>query len=469
MRPSRFLSMSDAERRAFVLDGGTYATIAYLAAPAMLMGAVQALIPFVDALFVYNAAGAGTGASVSFVAPIVNTASAFGAGLGVAGVAVIGQANGAGNERAAAELRRQFLFTVLASGAVACAAIWLFGARLLAPLPEELRSDAGIYLSLTAAGIPLTYFTFAYNALASAKGRTERPFYRVLLVFVSKAALNAVFVWALGLGALGAGIAGLGANAAAALWMARELLAERRKGPVLPPFAVDRGTVLRFLALGVPSALTQASNTISFYIMNGQAAGFGSAVLNGFGIANMTNSVFFAPASAIGSAVAASVSMAGGAGRYGRSADVARAGLALGAASSVLFALVLLPAAPALVSLFSRDPEVLRHASDAMRVFSVSIIGFAVFNIVSSAFAGTGRADVQLLIAVLRVWVIRVPATFAIELCFPGIGAYAVWIPMALSNFGTAAAALLLFRRIDWAHRAVEPKVDKEKQWRPSS
>lgn len=452
-----------------MLEARPARAILLLGAPLVATGFLQAATPFVDALFVYNAAGDGAGASVAFAGPIAGVAGAFGAGLGAAGLAVIGQAAGSGDRRGADYLARRFLALALAAGSLA-GLLLAFGASLfLGPLEAGLRGDAAAYLALSALGLPLLYFTQAYTAIASARGRTEKPFWRALLGFGAKLCLDALFVLFLRGGARGAGWASLGSSLLVAAFMAWDLARGARDAASQEPAGggesgapaerrrvlVEPGVASSLLRLALPAALTQASVSLSFILMNGQAASYGRDVLNGFTIANTTNSLFFAPAAAIGQAVATMVAISSGAGRADRCREATRTGLALGLLLSTLLACCLLPGASALVSLFSRDPGVLRHAADAMRVFSVSILGFTLFSVVIGAFSGIGRTEVPFLIAVLRIWVLRVPVAWLLQRAWPGLGPYSVWLSMGVSNFGTAAAALLLLRGIRYDHRAL--------------
>jgi len=459
---------TDAVRRALILEGSLLKTIIILALPNMLVGLVQALTPFVDSLFIYNLAGDKAGASVAFAGPILNLVQAFGIGLGSAGLAIIGQANGSGDRVKARGLSRRFLYVVLATGFVAAIVLLAFAGLAVAPLGPELAASAVLYLQMTAFGLPFMYFGSAYNAIALGYGRAEKTLYRALINLVVKIVADIVFVLILKGGVMGAAWATLLSTVVASSFMATDLiswskksiaddnLAEQKEKFHLPmvPF------VLKLFKLGFPATLVQASNSLSFYFMNNEAARFGTEVLNGFGIANTINSIFFAPPSSIGSAVAATSAITSGAQAFDRARLLARAGLWLSIGTSLLFTGLLFPLSEFLSSLFTRTPNVLMHAAEAMRYFSVSLVGFAIFNVIAGAFSGIGRTDVPLWIAVARIWVLRIPVVFLALWLWPVLAEKAVWISMAVSNFATAGFALLLFRHIKWDHKALG-KLDK--------
>lgn len=455
----------DEQRRSLILSGGLFRSIIVLGAPNMLMGLVQAITPFVDSLFIYNAAGDTAGAAVTFAGPVLNFVQAFGIGLGSAGLAIIGRANGAGNREQTRMLSIRFLKTVSAVGIVAGILLVIFASYAVSPLSPSLSPSAAHYLRLTSICIPFMYFASAYNAIALGRGLAEKTLYRSLINLVLKITGDYIFILMLHKGVTGAAQATLLASIASTLFMAYDLRSwfrnEHKRAinhseikPVQPQMP-QSAFVLILFKLGIPSALVQASTSLSFYFMNNEAARYGTAVLNGFGIANTINSIFFAPAAAIGTAIAASSAITCGAKAFSRARHLSSAGLWMAAISSLVFTAILFPAAKPMVSIFSKTPEVVSFATEAMQYFSISIIGFAIFNVIAGAFSGIGKTAVPLWIAIIRIWILRVPVVLVLGYFLPDLQEKIVWISMAVSNFGTAAVALIMFRHIPWSHSSL--------------
>jgi Na+-driven multidrug efflux pump len=459
------LPLSD-NRRQLILEGGLWRAIIALTLPNIAVGFIQAITPFIDSLFIYNTVGDGAGAAVTFAGPVLNLVQAFGAGLGVAGLAVIGRSNGSGDLVRTRLLAGRFLKIVLATGAVASLVMLAISTAAVSSLPPKLIGQAAGYLQLSAVGVTFSYFGAAYNAIAMAYGRAEKTLYITGLSLGLKVGGDLLFVVLLRGGVLGAAWSSVAAAAGAAAVMTWDLLRATQAQPAVaerlalpepasglsPAVPIPKLPLFIFalFRMGIPAALVQASNSLSFYIMNQAAAHYGTTVLNGFGIANTVNAVFFSPVAAIGSAVAAAAAITSGAKVFERGKQLAKAGLWMSAGLSLVFTVILFPSSELVVSAFSRSPEVVRHAAEAMRVFSASIIGFALFNVVSGTFAGTGRTGVPLSIAVLRIWILRIPVVLVLAWLWPGLKEQAVWISMAASNVGTALVALILFWRMRW-------------------
>ncbi|MEN6298098.1 MAG: MATE family efflux transporter, partial [Rectinema sp.] len=92
-----FLHQSTEQRRNLILNGSISSTLIFLAAPTLMLGVVQALMPLIDGLFINNIAGTLVASSVTFSEPVINMAVALAQGLSVAAMAIIGQLNGSGN------------------------------------------------------------------------------------------------------------------------------------------------------------------------------------------------------------------------------------------------------------------------------------------------------------------------------------------------------------------------------------
>jgi putative MATE family efflux protein len=453
----------DEDRKKQILTGSPLRSIIILGVPSMLTGLVQAVTPFADSLFIYNISGDTAGAAVTFAGPVINFLQAFGLGLGAAGLAVIGRSHGSGNRKRSFAVSVQFLKTSIISGCIAASFLAVFAGYATRPLDPSLSGTATAYLRLTAIGLPFMYFASAYNAIALGHGRAEKPFHRALLTLVLKISGDILFVMIMRQGVNGAAAATLFSSVLSSVFMVydlRKMFSGQRMTNTTALLMKTTGMgsskfFLTILMLGVPSALVQASTSLSFYFMNNEAARYGTDVLNGFGIANTINSIFFAPAAAIGSAVAAAAAITCGAKQYGRAKTLSREGIRIAIVSSIVFTAILFPLSEPLVSIFSRTVSVVSHASEAMRYFSASIIGFALFNVVAGAFSGIGKTTVPLWIAVIRVWILRVPVVLVLEALTPSLSEKIIWISMAVSNFGTAAVALIMLRHISWKHNTL--------------
>src|SRR5659263_438014 len=104
-----FLHQSTVQRRELILKGPIIPTIIMLSLPTIMMGSVQSLIPLTDGLFINNLAGTTAASAITYCGPIINMMSALAQGLGIAGMAMIGQHNGRGEFKKAKEISTQIV------------------------------------------------------------------------------------------------------------------------------------------------------------------------------------------------------------------------------------------------------------------------------------------------------------------------------------------------------------------------
>ena len=97
------------KRRDLILKGSIPKTLLFLAAPTLMMGVVQSIMPAIDGLFINNILGTMAASSITYCGPIINMLVAVAQGLSVAGIAMIGQMNGRGNFKAAKHTSTQIV------------------------------------------------------------------------------------------------------------------------------------------------------------------------------------------------------------------------------------------------------------------------------------------------------------------------------------------------------------------------
>jgi Na+-driven multidrug efflux pump len=97
------LKQSSAARIKMITEGNIIKNLMFLSIPGTLMILIQALMPIIDSIFVYNFDNALSGAAISYITSVQNIFVNGAQGFSAASGAVIGQMNGSGNSRAEGE------------------------------------------------------------------------------------------------------------------------------------------------------------------------------------------------------------------------------------------------------------------------------------------------------------------------------------------------------------------------------
>ena len=248
------------------------------AVPLLLGNWLQLAYNAVDAIIVGRFLGQGALAAEGVAGPVMNLVILAISGLCIGAGVLMSEACGARD----ADTLRAVLATTLLAGAALCVAVALLGAvcapwvlRALA-VPGEIYAPALAYLRVTFLGAP---FTFFYNALAAALksiGDSKTPLKFLAFSAVLNAALDLVFIGALGFGIVCSAVTTVAAEAASAL-LAAVYLARRAPGlcPARRDWRIRPALLGRIARYGAVTALQQAVQPICKVLIQGQVNALG--------------------------------------------------------------------------------------------------------------------------------------------------------------------------------------------------
>jgi len=436
------------ERRDLILNGPILRTLMLLSAPSVMLGLVQSLMPLMDGLFINNIAGNIVASAVTYSGPVINMASALGQGLSIAAMAILGQMNGRGD---LARSKRTAAQIVIFGAALGClSAPFLVGAAALvsAGVHREIARDVFLYLSLNALVLPFSFMESIYNGIMNANGKPEAPFVRMVLMLVAKIAFNFVFIYFIRLGVVGCVLSSLCANVLVTVWMYWELFWKPGEDRLeLGGFRFEGPVLRELVGVGFPAMLNSLFLNLGFFLINNETQKYGPVVLTAQGIAgNITNVCFILPG-VFSSAVTMMVSMSIGAGDSAKARRSCWIACAASAATAVVVIAVVVPLAPYLTLLFTREEELRAIAIRALHIYTYSVVGFGVCMTVQGAFVGLGRTKVPLVLGILRIWLLRYVFILATE---RELSFYAVFWGNLFSNYAAAVLALVLIARTKW-------------------
>lgn len=422
----------------------------HITLPMMLISFIQPLIIFIDNIFLATI-GDTQLAAVGIVTPVINLINAFSVGLGSAGIALIGNYIGRDDREKSQFLSRQLISLSLLISVMGAIIVFIFGQFAIAGIKGQLLDNTRIYLYITAVGIPLVFLNSSYVSIKRANGASLAPLIIMIMALVFKSVFNYITINLLGLEIAGAAYATIATNLVIVIIDYYDLFRKKYCGEIsLKNFKLDKIAMINMSKIGLPSALSSASNHFSFILMNGQALSYGEEVLTAYGIANTLNSMFFNPITAVGGAMATIVSQNVGAGKIDRAKEAYRKTTKISFAISILLAIILVPLSGVMVRIFTDTEIVVYHATNAMRIYSVAIIGWSVFQAQQGVFIGTGKTKITLYSTIIRIWVLRIPFVYICDIVAPNMNEYTIWYSMLVSNIGILVYTCYKIKKIKW-------------------
>jgi len=395
---------------------------------------------------------AAVGVSMPFLFISISVGMAF----GNAGTALVSQYTGAGRHREADRAAGQTLLLLSILSVGVAAPMILLAPQLfdLVRVPGAVAGVATIYFRIVVLALPLTAFAMGYGAALRALGDTIT----VVIIGACANGLNIVldplliFGW-VGLPALGTGGAALASLVSQCLGaLACYMLLRRRHAGLhvsLADLKPDWAILRKVMRIGLPLAISNSSTSVGFTVFQTMVNGLGTAVIGAFTLGFRLVHFFQVPSQAMAMAAAPVVGQALGAGKVKLARRAVWVSAALIALVMLLPFAVLMWQGKLVAQAFVSAPDVVEEAGKFFLIVPASSYFFGVLMVLMAAFYGSGHTRPALALAVVRLWLLRLPIAYVLGYGL-GWGSIGVYTGMAIGNVLTAVAAFLLFRTRGW-------------------
>ncbi len=401
-----------------LVSGNIKRTLLKFALPFLGASFLQFLYGAADLMIVGRFADAAGISAVSTGSQVMQAITSLVTGLATGGTVLIGQYVGARRrEDVRASIGTMFsLFTLIAIVLTLISALCTNAVVALMRVPAEAVIPARQYLFLCSCGI---LFITGYNmvsAILRGLGDSRRPMYFILIATVVNIAGDLLLVGVFGMGAAGAAIATISAQA---LSLILSLLVLRRRDFPFDfkraSFRLHRGRCAKLVSLGAPVAVQNVLVTISFLIITAIVNAIGLNESAAVGVVERIITFAMLAPSAFMAALAAMTAQNMGAGRPDR------AGLSL--KYGILFCLlcegamfILLQLSPVLwMGLFSPDPAVIAHGALYLRTYSFDCITVSFVFCLNGFYSGCGRTGFTMVNNLVSTFAVRVPVVFFVS------------------------------------------------------
>lgn len=444
-----------------LLAGPVSRSLLRLAWPVMLSNLFQTLYNFADRFWLARYGRVGI-AALALSWPLIFLVLSIGAGVTIAGTALVAQYTGARRPEEANLASGQVIsFTGLL--AVLLAAGGYFAAHpllLLMGAESALIEAATSYLQIIYAGIPLMFGTFVVTALLSGVGDTVTPMILMAASVTLNLILDPFLIFGWGpfpeWGISGAAVATVLSRGLLAIVGLALLFSGRLGIHIRCRHLRFRWDLIRRIAsIGGLASIGQAGTAVGFTIMNAALARIGTVVLSAFGIGNAFISIALMPVMGLGQATATMVGQNLGAEKPERAWRSAWSGMGISSVVLVAAATVVLVFRGSLIRLFMSDPEVIAAGSDMLLLVAFAFPFMGVLQVIMGAYQGAGHTFYSMFFGLFRLWALRVPLVYLLGFT-AGMGANGVWWAMLGSNFGASIVSLAFFLSGNWTHRVIK-------------
>ena len=445
--------MSKKVNRDLILNGSMIRAILTLAIPVVINSFLQTMYNLTDTYWL-GKLGTEELAAINLVTPVQNIVINFGTGITVAGSVLIAQYLGAKEDDKARSMANQ-IFTCAMIFSVVCATVCAFATPAIVTwlgAEGETWQHARTYLQLVVLDMPFLYMVNMYAAINQAQGDTVRPMFLNLFGISLNMLLDPLFMIILNLGAAGAALATVISKAVPAV-VAFILIHDKKKDVYLQlsKLKFEKQMLKSILVVGLPTAIGGSTMQFGFLLLTRSVLKYGTQAMAAYGIGNKVNGLITLPSNGIGSAVATIVGQNVGAKQLER----AEHGYKLSRRICVIFLFcggMILSRAPistAIVSVFSKDPQVIAMAADFLSIMAFCCFTNGVYNSTMGLFQGSGHTEVTMIVDAARLWVFRFATIFVCEELLH-MGVRSIWFSVVVSNAICAAILWLVYKTGYW-------------------
>lgn len=395
--------------------GNILKSLISFAFPVLLALFLQAMYGAADLIIVGKFAGTYEQSGVASGSQLFNMITMIITGLTMGVTVFVGDCIGRGNrEKAGKGIGSGIvLFSVLA---LALTALLVPSSELLSELmhaPEEAFAQTSNYIKICGIG---TVFIIAYNVIGAVfrgVGDAKTPLLTVAVACLINILGDLLLVAGLGMGAAGAAIATVSAQAVSVLFSLHFISKKRLPFSFSKKYIrFDKTCVKRILAVGVPIGLQEMLVQFSFLFIQVVVNGMGVVESAAVGVAEKVCVFLMLVASAYMQSISAFVAQNNGAGAYNRSKTALFYGIKTALLAGLFMSILSFFGGSMLSSVFSNESDVIASAHEYLKAYSIDCLLTAILFCFIGYFNGCGKTVFVMVQGVFGAFCVRIPTVF---------------------------------------------------------
>lgn len=313
------------------------------------------------------------------------------------------------------------------------------------------------YFIITAVSYPFIGLYNAGTALFRVQGNSRISMFASLVMNAINIAGNAVLIYGLKIGVLGAATATLTGRVFAAVWVYTRQ--QHNDNPLriteLALLRPQKNLICRILGLGVPSGLENSMFQIGKLCVSSLVSTLGTAAIAANAVANTVSSISTLPGTTISIAMTPVVGRCLGAGDKKHAHRYARLLMLVACGGLAVFNLVLYAVIPEITQLFSLSAAATESCIQVVRVFNiVSVFFWGTSFTLPNALRSGGDARFTMAVSILSMWLFRVVCSYVLVLGFHA-GLLGVWIGMFIDWICRSICFVVRFKSGRWTEHKV--------------
>ncbi|MDR0838682.1 MAG: MATE family efflux transporter [Oscillospiraceae bacterium] len=418
--------------------GGVRGHILRLALPMTAAQLINLLYSIVDRMYLGRMPGAGGLAltGVGLVLPIISILNSVGGLCGTGGAPLFSIARGRGDNEEAERIMGNSFALLMIFGAILTAGIIIFKRPILFAFgaSEATYPYASEYLSIYTTGTLFVMTGLGMNPFINAQGSAKRGMMTVALGAVVNIVLDPIFIFVLDMGAAGAALATVIAQACSAAWVLLFLTGKHAIIRLrLSDMRLGAARVRRIITLGLSGFVMNLTNSLIQIVCNTTLLKYGGDLFVGvMTVINAVREIVFMPVSGIGGGAAPVLGFNYGAGKQERVKAGIRFSSSITIAYTAAIWAVIMLAPSAMTRIFTDEITIIEAGVRPIRLYFMLSMFMSLQMVSQQVFVALGKSKQAIFFSLLRKAFIAAPLTLLLPAL--GLGVTGVFVADTISQ-----------------------------------
>lgn len=416
--------------------------------PAAIGILVMSLNMLVDTIFVGNWVGSNAIAAITIVLPITFLIASFGMAVGIGGSSIISRAFGSNNDEKANHVFGNQIMISLTIAIILLVLGFVFKDEVLSLFGAkgEIIAPARAYFSIVLIGIPFLALFMTGNPVIRAEGRPIFAMIAMLIPSIANIILDYVFIVRMDFGITGAAWATSISYFLAFVFIIWFFLSKNSELKIKFKWLKFEWEFVKEIAsLGGVTLARQGVVSLLSIILNHLLYNYGGAIsITVYGIISRVLMFALFPVMGIAQGFMPIVGYNYGANKFNRVSETIKKSIIYASILALIVFIFIMVFPKELVSVFTKDFEVLEQTPDALRMVFLVTPLIAIQLIGSAYFQAVGKARLALILTLTKQGFFLIPLILILP---EYLGLVGIWISFPIADFCSTGLTAYFLRR----------------------
>lgn len=385
--------------------------------PLMLSGILQLMFNAVDIIVVGRFSGSQALAAVGSTSALINVFTNLFIGVSLGANVLAARFYASGRNKEMSETVHTSIMLALISGVVMAVVGLIFseGALVLMDTPEDVISQATLYIRIYFLGMP---FFMLYNygaAILRAVGDTKRPLIFLIISGIINACLNMVLVIIFDMDVAGVAISTVISQFISCVLVLGCLCRTQSSYQLhIKQLCIKKEYIKQIFQVGIPAGIQSTVINFSNVLLQSSVNSFGSVAMAGYTAANNILGFLYVSVNSITQACKSFTSQNYGVGKAKRMDRVLADCLVLTVVVALVLGMLSYVFGPQILGIYNDEPDVIKSGMEILSFTTITYFLCGIMDLFPGALRGMGHSAVPMLLSVIGTVGTRVVWIFMI-------------------------------------------------------